>query len=76
MITRIHVNQHIIKRNKKMGEANPPITIKTYKGNHTANRVNIIVQGNIVASIIYNPNKPLDCGAHVWVETEHEVQSG
>ena len=29
----IHVNQHVIKRNKKTGERKPVLTVKTYKSN-------------------------------------------
>lgn len=25
------------------------------------------------SKIIYSPDKPLSCGAHVWIETEDEV---
>ena len=71
----IHVNQHVIKKNNKTGDRDPVITCKTYKSNdycHTA----IIrdADGNEVARIIYSPDKPLSCGARVWVETENEVE--
>ena len=23
--------------------------------------------------VVYRPDKPLSCGAHVWIETDHEV---
>jgi hypothetical protein len=26
------------------------------------------------SEVIYSPDKPLRCGAHVWIETEGEVQ--
>ncbi len=29
--------------------------------------------GNIVASVVYSPDKPLSCGARVWIETDSEV---
>lgn len=29
--------------------------------------------GNVVAKIIYSPDKPLSCGATVWIETNLEV---
>jgi hypothetical protein len=29
----IHINQHVIRANKKNGERNPVITVKTYKTN-------------------------------------------
>jgi len=33
MTTRIHVNQHVIKANRRNGESKPVLTVKTYKGN-------------------------------------------
>ena len=33
MKKRIHVNQHVIRSNKKNNENNPVITVKTYQDN-------------------------------------------
>lgn len=66
MKTRIHVNQHIIKSNTKGGDREPPITVKTYKSNDHAHEVEI--HGPCV--VRYSPDKPLSCGARVWIETE------
>ena len=67
--TLIHVNQHVIKSNKKNNENNPVLTIKTYKSNTYANCVHI--DGPSVVK--YSPEKPLSCGAHVWIETQAKV---
>jgi len=40
MKTIIHVNQHIIRANKKYGTTKPPITVKTYKGTVQASQYN------------------------------------
>ena len=69
MKTRIHVNQAIIKSNRKNKEDKPVLTVKTYKSNTYAKEVEI--QGN--SKVIYSPNNPLSCGAEVWIETESEV---
>ena len=69
MKTKIHVNQHIIKSNRKNKEDKPVLTVKTYKSNTYAKEVEI--QGN--SKVIYSPNNPLSCGAEVWIETESEV---
>ncbi len=69
MKTRIHVNQAIIKSNRKNNEDKPVLTVKTYKSNTYAKEVEI--QGN--SKVIYSPNNPLSCGAEVWIETENEV---
>jgi uncharacterized protein YabE (DUF348 family) len=72
--TIIHVNQHNIKANAK-GESKPVLTCKTYKGNKYSNEVVILGQdGKEAAKIIYSPDKPLSCGAKVWIETYTEVQ--
>ena len=70
MLKRIHVNQHIIRRNAKAGGADPPLTIKTYRENVRAHRVRI--EGP--ADIVYSPDKPLPCGARLWVETRAVLQ--
>ena len=69
MKTRIHINQHDIKRNAKTGEREPVITCKTYKENRYGHEVEI--KGN--CKIIYSPDKPLSCGAKVWIETDSEI---
>jgi hypothetical protein len=76
MKTVIHVNQHIIKRNAKQNEINPVLTCKTYKTNDYTNKVVIYGQdGNIAAKVIYRPDKPLSCGAKVWIETQNKVET-
>ena len=69
MKTRIHVNQSIIKSNRKNNEDKAVLTVKTYKSNTYAKEVEI--QGH--SKVIYSPDKPLSCGAEVWIETENEV---
>ncbi len=66
----IHVNQHKIRSNQKSEEKEPVITVKTYKSNEYANEVEIV--GKI--KIIYSPDKPLSCGAKVWIEVEDDSQ--
>jgi hypothetical protein len=65
----IHVNQNKIKQNKRSGLREPVLTIKTYKTNDYASEV--LIQGP--CKVIYSPDKPLPCGATVWIETESEV---
>lgn len=73
MKKKIHVNQHVIRRNRKTGETEPPLTVKTYKSNDYANEVDIVVDGVVVASVVYRPSKPLSCGAHVWIESDADI---
>ena len=69
MITRIHVNQHVIRRNAKEGTSDPVLTVKTSKENRYAHEVTI----NGPSRVVYSPDKPLSCGAKVWIETQEEV---
>lgn len=69
MKTIIHVNQHVIRSNLKKDEREPVLTVKTYKSNTYAHEVNITGP----AKIIYSPDKPLSCGARVWIETDEPV---
>lgn len=76
MKTVIHVNQWKIKANRKSGETAPVLTVKTYKSNTYAHEALIKDDsGKVVAKVVYRPNKPLSCGAHVWVETQNEVET-
>jgi hypothetical protein len=70
MKTIIHVNQHVIRANNKYGANNPVLTVKTYKSNRYAHEVNIKGESKVV----YSPQKPLSCGAYVWIETHAEVE--
>jgi hypothetical protein len=70
MKTIIHVNQHVIKANAKNGTADPVLTIKNYKSNTYAHAVDIKGPSRVV----YSPDKPLSCGARVWIETQSEVE--
>ena len=70
MIKRIHVNQHHIRANGKDGGNRPVITIKTYKSNTYGHEVEI----DGPCRVVYSPDKPLSCGAKVWIETKADVR--
>lgn len=70
MKTIVHVNQHVIKSNAKTGKQDPVLTVKTYKTNTYAHEVNITGP----AKVVYSPDKPLSCGARVWIETNEPVE--
>ena len=69
MKTIIHVNKQIIAANRKHGKDDPPLTVKTYKSNIKCHEVEILGPSYVV----HSPNKPLKCGARVWIETEADV---
>jgi hypothetical protein len=82
MKTVIHVNQHNIKHNAKGRDSGmvydhkPVLTVKTYKDNTKCDEA--IIYGNdgeVAAKVIYSPDKPLPCGARVWIETQNKVET-
>lgn len=70
MKTRIHVNQHNIRANAKNGTNLPVLTVKDYKQNRKCNEVVFKGEGRV----IYSPDKPLSCGAKVWIETDDDIE--
>ena len=71
----IHVNRQKIVQNKKNGTNEPTITCKTYKSNTYAHEIVILDKdNNEVARIIHRPDKPLSCGAKVWIETSNQIK--
>lgn len=68
--TIIHVNQHVIKRNAKQDRNDPVLTVKQGKSNTYAQEVRI----DGPSKVVYSPDKPLSCGAKVWIETESSVE--
>jgi hypothetical protein len=69
MLKRIHVNQHIIRANRRDNANAPPVTIKTYKANVKGHEVRI----DGPSRLVYAPEHPLSCGARLWVETDAPV---
>ena len=65
----IHVNQHVIRSNHKTGAREPVLSVKQGKKNTYAHEVEILGPSRVV----YSPDKPLSCGARVWIETTSEV---
>jgi hypothetical protein len=70
MKTVIHVNQHVIRSNNKTGAREPVLTVKDYKQNRKAHQVEV----DGPCRIVYSPDKPLPCGARVWIETTAGVR--
>lgn len=72
MKKKIHVNQHNIRHNNKTSKyenTKPIITVKTYKQNIYGYSVNILGESKVMY-----PEKPLSCGARVWIETTALVE--
>ena len=69
-IKRVHVNQHIVKANKKTGAQDSVITVQWRNKSYTAKRLKILGP----STAIYSPDKPLKCGARVWIETTAPIE--
>jgi hypothetical protein len=67
---RIHVNMHKVRANKKHGTNEPVLTIKEGRTNTYCHEVDILGPSKLV----YRPDKPLSCGARVWIETNAELK--
>ena len=67
---RIHVNMHKVRANKKHGTNEPVLTIKEGKSNTYCHEVDILGPSKLV----YRPDKPLSCGARVWIETDADIK--
>jgi hypothetical protein len=69
LLKRIHVNQHVIRQNRRSAELAPPLSVKTYKSNSYAFEVEV----HGPCRVVYSPERPLPCGARVWIETDGDV---
>lgn len=67
--TIVHVNQHVIRSNTKTGRNDPVLTVKQGRSNRYAHTVEFMGPSRIV----HSPDKPLSCGARVWIETHGPV---
>ena len=68
-IKRIHVDRRVIAQNLKRGENSPPVKVQTSKGSIACYGVTIFGGSRV----IYSPEKPLSCGARLWIETRAET---
>ena len=78
--TIIHVNQYKIRANIKKDhvDTEPVLTVKGRRDGKPSNDYGYTAEildkdGEIVATVVYSPHKPLSCGARVWIETYNEV---
>lgn len=67
----IHIFQQRIRRNIKSApeDREPPVIVRDGRKRSYGNEVTI----NGPCRIVYSPDKPLDCGARLWIETNADV---
>lgn len=68
LIKRIHINKHVIRANLKNNQNNPAVTVQLSTGPLRTNNVEIKGPSHLVTG-----DKPLSCGARIWLETTAEV---
>lgn len=72
----IHVNSHIARHNVKHKEHQPPIALRQGRSGKPSysHRIDLLDnKGNVVASVISDPARPLSCSATIWIETNLSV---
>ena len=72
--TIVHVNTHVIQHNQKHSDTEPVITVKKRIGNQLSNRYCSEVEMPGGCRVVYRPNRPLSCGATVWIESLYPVK--
>lgn len=65
-LTRVLVNRHVIRANRDHGRSDPPLSI-VRSGEPVSRACAIEIGGP--ARLVYSPERPLKCGATVWLET-------
>jgi hypothetical protein len=72
----IHVNSHIARHNKKNKIHIPPIALRHGRSGKPiyCKRADLVDEsGNVLASFISDPSRPLSCSASIWCETKLKV---
>lgn len=71
-MTIVHVHQQRIRQNIKLpiGLRKPPIIVKSKTG--TTYHTTIDIKGP--CKLVYSPDKPLRCGARLWIEVDPSVE--
>lgn len=65
---RININAHKIRSNAKHGRREPVIRIQSGRAIAYADSVEILDRdGNVAATVVYSPERPMKCGAKVWI---------
>lgn len=68
--TYIHVNQHVIRENRKKTEKEPVICVREGSKVKYCHHVEIL-RG--LCRVVYDPDHPKPCGATVWLEIDPKL---
>lgn len=70
---RIHVNSNRVRSNAKNNTTDPAITVRNEKNVILAYANEVAIHGP--SKVVYSPDKPLPCGARLWIETDAVVEA-
>jgi hypothetical protein len=70
MKKRIYINKHKIKKNEKSKTSSESV-ITVFFGKKRLHTNEVVIDGP--CKVVYSPDKPMSCGASVWIETESHV---
>ena len=65
----IHVNRNVIQQNDKRNKKVPVCRVQEGSKTWYGSRIDILGP----SSLVYSPDKPLRCGAKLWIETESDI---
>ena len=68
-MVRVYINRHVVAANRKNGVSDPPITVVRGRVRERGHSVDL--SGRV--RVVYRPDKPLSCGATVWIEADAAV---
>jgi hypothetical protein len=66
----IHVNNVVIRHNNKFNNTLPACRVQ--EGTKVRYCQEVIINGP--SHMVYRPDKPLRCGAKLWIETDADVE--
>jgi len=69
-LKRIHVNKHVMARNRKEADDEPAIGIEM---SGAKKRYGHLIEIHGPSKVIHDQDNPLSCGARCWVETRAAV---
>jgi hypothetical protein len=72
-MVRVYINRHVVAANQKSGARNPPITILRSNARREYG-LSVEIIGN--SRVVYSPDRPLSCGARVWIECDDPLAYG
>ncbi len=71
-LKRIHINKNVIRWNNKYNNSLPACRTELVEDKQTVYSKEVWIWGP--SKLVYSPEKPLRCGAKLWIETYGDVE--